>query len=295
MRPATLRLAVAPLLAAACVHPVRFHPAAPEQAVAGQPDSASAEQGGVRVVVHAGGWRGAPDDVEDRLTPIEVYVENDSGRAVKIGPEYFGLVAENGFHYQPLDPREVQRVASPAYGSGAVVYYGYYGAYPWPGFWSPWHRHRFYPWAWSDWYGPPVAYYAPATPPPPAPRGALQDDGHISLLLFFPVPARSLSFMEVTADLVDEAGRPIATLRLPLLREGVTAPPPATPRPAGAGAVPAPSPGTPPASATPPSPPPSSPPPPPTSTPAAPPGAPPRPPFDDAPPTVTPPRPAPVG
>lgn len=228
-----MRLVTALLLAgAACVHPVRFHPASPEQAVPGQPESASAEQGGVRVVAHAGGWRGAPEDIEDRLTPIEVYVENESGRSVKIGPEYFGLVAQNGFHYQPLEPGEVQRLAGTGYGS-PVVYYGYYGAYPWPGVWSPWYHHRFYPWGWGGWYGPPaVVYYQPPAPPPPTPRGALQDGGHVSLLLFFPVPARSLSFMEVTASLVDDADHPIATLRLPLVREGVTPPPAAPPPPA---------------------------------------------------------------
>ena len=233
------------LVLTACAHAsAHFYPANPEGAVPDQPEAATAEAAGVRLTVHAGDWRGSPDDLEDRITPVEVYLENESGKAIRVGPEHFGLLAQNGFRYQPLDPREVQRLARSSY-RGTVVYYGFYGAYPWPGFWRP-YRHRFYPYMGWGWYGAPaVAYVEPpaSVQPPPATRGTLENGGNISLLLFFPVPAASLARIELTANLVDQAGTPLGTVRVPLVRLGA---PPAQP-PANA----------PPPPATPPSPPPS--------------------------------------
>jgi hypothetical protein len=257
LRATLLPLALAAAAVAGCVHPVRFLPASAAFAVAEQPDAATAVRDGVRLVVHVGGWRGAPDDLDDRVTPVEVWVENDSGRPLRIGPEQFTVLAPHGFRYQALEPQEVQRLAAPAYGSGVVVYPGYYGAYPWPGGWGPWHHPGVYPWAWWGWGGPPVVYYQPpaATPPPPTPRGTLESGGSISLLLFFPVPARSLGALEVVADLADDRGQPVTTIRVPLVREGA-APAPPSPAPA------------------PPATPPATPPPPPPEPPPAPPPAP---------------------
>ncbi len=221
------RLAYVALAVTGCVHAgTHFYPATPEEAVQGQPEAATGEVAGVRLTVHAGDWRGAPEDVEDRATPVEVYVENDSGRPIAIGPEHFGLLAQNGFHYQALDSAEVQRLFGQSY-RGVPVYYGFYGAYPWPGFWRP-YRHRFYPYmgfGWYSgwgWYGPPV-YWAPAPEPPPAPppqpRGTLQNGGNVSLLLFFPVPASSLGSLEVTMNVVDAQGAQLGTIRVPMVRQ----------------------------------------------------------------------------
>ena len=238
-----MRLVLALTLATSgCIHAARFGPAVADQAVAGQPEAVSAEGAGVRVIVHAGGWRGAPDDLQDRLTPIEAYVENESGRAIRLGPEEFTLLAPNGFRYQALEPREVQRLAGATYGSAAVVYYGVYGAYPWPGFWRPWHRHGFYPYAWWGWYGPPVAVPAPVERPPATPRGTLENGGNVSLLLFYPVPAQSLSSFQIIASLADDAGKPVTTIRLALVREGTAPPPPPPAPPASTPTTPAPGP-----------------------------------------------------
>ena len=61
------------LVLAACVHgPTKFFPARPDEAVEGNAEAATAEGSGVRLTVHAGDWRGSPDDLEERLTPVEV-------------------------------------------------------------------------------------------------------------------------------------------------------------------------------------------------------------------------------
>jgi hypothetical protein len=218
------------LVFAACVHArAPFYPATPEAAVPGQPEAAASENAGVRLTVHAGDWRGTPEDLEDRLTPVEVYVENESGRTIRIGPEHFGLLGQNGFRYRALDAREVQAAFAEA-SRGSIVYYGAYGAYPWPGFWRP-YRHRIYPYMGFGWYGPPAAAWVQGVPaaqaPPPAPRGTLDSGGNVSLLVFFPVPAKSLGAIEISMTVEDTAGQSMGVVRVPLDRQPLRAPPPA--------------------------------------------------------------------
>jgi hypothetical protein len=232
-----------------------FGPASPDQAVEGQPEAATAEAAGVRITVHAGDWGGSPKDLEERLTPVEVFIENGSGRALLVRPEYFGLVGPNGFRYQALEPGEVQRRAAAQ--RDGVAYVGVYGAYPWPGFWRPW-RHGFYPYVWWGWYGPVYPYWGPPPParvePQPSPRGTLEPGGSVSVLLFFPVPSLELPRLELRVDLEAESGSEIGTIRVQLVRTDGAAPrsaprPKATPPPSG------PPPSGPPPSGPPPAPP----------------------------------------
>ncbi len=264
MRLRILLVALFPILGG-CVHAAsHFRPALPDQAVAGQPEAAMGTAAGVRLMATAGDWRGWPDDLEERLTPVEVLAENRSGHSLRIRHDVFGLVDANGFRHPALDPREVRRYLSPyGYGPRAYVYfhYGFFGAYPWPGFYFPW-AYPYYPYSWWGPWG--VGVWAePYRGGPalrPGPEGALEDGGQVSVLLFFPLPALDLPAMELVADLVDQSrGTLLATLRIPFVRMAPGAVPPAA-RPAPPGP-----PGPPPAK--PPPPPPATPPPPPSATP----------------------------
>jgi hypothetical protein len=238
-------------LSGCAYHHAVFGPALPGQAVEGQPESATAEAAGVRITVHAGDWTGSPQDLEERLTPVEVFIENGSGRALRVSPELFSLVAPDGFRYQALEPGEVQRRAAAQ--RAGVAYVGVYGAYPWPGFWRPW-RHGFYPYVWWGWYGPAYPYWGSVPPeevnPQPSPKGAIEPGGSASVLLFFPVPSLELSRLELRAELVTDTGAKLGIIRVQMVREGAAShpAPPATPPPP-----------------TKPPPPPSAPPPPPRS------------------------------
>lgn len=251
-----MRRATALLLAlgsAACVHVPPLRPALAEQAVRGDPGAAAAEAGGVRVTVHADGWRGYLGDVADTLTPVEVLLENGSGEELRVGPKRFALVGPHGFRYEPMPPGEVRRTLRP-YRGAAIYYQGWFGHYPWPG----------RPWAWRHypyyWWGPPPVVVVPVPPRapevPPPPRGTLEPGGKVALLLFFPVPANQLGSFTVEGQLVTKGNRRLGEVRLPFVR--------ADPR---AGPAPA---------ALPPSPPPSRPPPPPPSVPPQPPSPPDR-------------------
>lgn len=242
---ANLRLAAAAagLALAGCAHQsVHFRPVLAEEAVPGQPDAAQAEAAGVRFSFRVGDWRGWPEDLEDQLTPVEVVVDNQSGHALRVGHRHFGLVAPNGFEYRAMSPSAVQHVVEQSYSAGSPWYYGYYGAYPWPGFHQPW-DYDMYPYL--SWGFPgPVGFGWELPPPTPqvpqtGPSGTLQSGGHVSVLIFFQVPARSLPSLELTAELVDRAGARFGSVRVPLVRAGKggaaaasTGAPPTSPPPA---------------------------------------------------------------
>jgi hypothetical protein len=250
-----LALAIALALSGCAYHHAVFGPALPAEVVEGQPESASAEAGGVRLTVHAGDWGGSPGDLEERLTPAEVFIENGSGKALLITPEHFSLVAPNGFRYQAMEPGVVQRLAAAR--RDGVAYVGVYGAYPWPGTWGPW-GFGFYPYVWWGWYGPVYPYWGWVPPvrvnPQPSPRGTLEPGGSASLLLFFPVPSLELPRFELRAELETEGGARLGAVRVQMVRKDA-APPASQPTPPP----------------EPPPPPSSPPPPPPTTTPVPPP------------------------
>jgi hypothetical protein len=215
-------IAVAASLALACSHATAFRPALAEQSVPQHPGTASGEAAGVRLATRAGGWDGWPGNLEDRLTPVEVTVENRSGRTLRIRPEEFRLIAPNGFRYTAMSPADVgQAVAAlvrDRYGPAWSA--GFYAGPPWAWGWQrwgwPWYGFAAYPYA----YGPWPPYWLSGELPQPGPQGALQDGGQITVRLFFPLPARTLPRFELTADLVDDTtGDRFDAIRVQFMRE----------------------------------------------------------------------------
>ncbi len=227
-----LSLISAALLAGGCVAHYRYQALPPAQALAGDPFAAQAEVAGVRVVARAGDWRGWPDTLEERLTPVGVTVENHSGKALRIQPGSFQLVDPGGFRHRALGPLELQRE------------FAYLGGWRWYGWSGPW----FDPWGWPPYGSFPETWggwwYVQPTPPHQA-EGTLQDGGRLLTWLFFPVSTEALPSFELLVELVDDAtGKGFGAVRIPFLREGGRGPaPPAVPEKAAAPPA-APPPGT---------------------------------------------------
>lgn len=57
---------------------------------------------GVTVVVNSDAWRGYPSDLPWVLTPLEVRIENHSGRPLKLSYANFALVSAQGARFAPL-------------------------------------------------------------------------------------------------------------------------------------------------------------------------------------------------
>jgi hypothetical protein len=208
------------LLLSACATLPPLRPADPTQAVADEKSAGTAFANGVRIVVRPGAF--SRDDVEQVLTPVEVAIQNDSGRALQVRPASFSLVVPGGFRYDALAPGDVRRVLGPlhrAYGYAFVPFGPPF--YPWAGPYGGW-------WGWSGfgpspWWGPVVTHGGPSygrVPSNALTRGTLEPGGNATILLFFPVPAENLNALELDAALSDGSGQKIADLRVPFVREG---------------------------------------------------------------------------
>lgn len=212
---AALLLAAAGL--AACGSPRALRAADPGQALDGTPNEAQAELDRVIVRVALGQWRGQPRDLEQRLTPVDVVVRNESGRTLRLGPEAFGLV-KSGKRLPPLRETEVSRAMAELHGlrsapqrgprSGAV------GGPTFPGYDDP------------QPYGPGSSSPAGYPVPPPdswyksQPISATLPSGKTTgLLLFFDAPARTLQDVVFEVELDGTDGAHLGTIRIPFERE----------------------------------------------------------------------------
>lgn len=223
--PALSALAPLALALGACAHLPPLTAALPEQAVATDPRSATAEVGGVRLTVRADKWRGWPSDLDDYVTPIEVIIENGSGREISVRHTQFSLIVQGGFRYDALGANEVRRLIGSAYaGPGGYWYYGAFGVYPWPGLYMPWPHYYPYVWWGDPWWGDPWFGAPPPPPPPPratavpTPSGKLAAGGKVSILVFFPIQAPRVSSCTVEAQVVAADGATIGTVKLPFER-----------------------------------------------------------------------------
>lgn len=99
-RPLTLLgAALFPLALSACVHQASLKPDPSAQSLPGNPQTALAEAGGVRVLASGESWKTQDSQSSDRLTPIEIRVENHSGRTLQISHEDFSLNGDTGTSY----------------------------------------------------------------------------------------------------------------------------------------------------------------------------------------------------
>jgi hypothetical protein len=217
-RPSLARLAAFASLAAtaSCAGPRSagpLQPANPAQAVGGAPGEAAAEVAGVQIHVEVGSWRGRPPDLEQRLTPVDVVIQNGSGRSIRVGPEAFALVVGER-RLRVLDRREVNRALADLAGfrRPPPPRIGARGGPTFPGYDAP---------------GDPTAPGSgPSRAVPPAdewyasqlPSGTLESGAQTAALLFFDAPARSLSRATFEVDVVAEDGTPMGTLRIPYER-----------------------------------------------------------------------------
>lgn len=224
---------------AGCIPEARLEPRPDARSLAGDPSAAVAEAQGVRLIADGAAWKGHPSNLERRLTPVEVRVENRSGRPLTIQYELFDLLGESRFHYSAIPPTSMNADTSdsspvciasrPAWAPGG----------PW-GWSRPWGWHR--PWGWRRWgYGPwgnpwwPNPFYDPFYDPfygPPVrceevlptqdmvdralPEGTLENGGIVSGFLYFQGVAERERQIILQAKLVDAStGAPFGTLSIP--------------------------------------------------------------------------------
>ncbi len=218
-------------LLAACIPETQLRPRADARQVPGDTSAAVAEAHGVRLIADGAAWKGRPGDLERRMTPVEVRVENHSGRTLNIRYANFDLLGASRFHYAALSPERIQESGNAQPQCVAAYTPGYWGLY---GAWGPrwgW-RHNTpwrYPWPgpyydpfWDPFYGP--APYTRCEEPLPTrdmteralPEGTLEDGGTVSGFLYFQGIGDRERQVILHAQLVDaKTNQPFGELSIP--------------------------------------------------------------------------------
>ncbi len=215
---------------AGCIHEPQLQPQPNARALAGEPSAAVAEAAGVRLIADGAAWKGHPSNLERRLTPVEIRLENQSGRSLSVRYSLFDLLGASHFQYAALAPMSMKN--APDAQPHCVV--GYM-----PGYWSlgatwAWGPHRGwgygYPWWPGPYYGP---FYDPFYGPTPyvqcdeplptrdmvkqaLPEGTLENGGTVSGFLYFQGVGEREPQVILQARLVDAAtGEPFGQLTIP--------------------------------------------------------------------------------
>lgn len=219
------------LVVAGCVTEPQLQPRPDARSLASDPTAAVAEANGVRLVADGADWKGSPSNLEQRLTPVRVWLENRSGRALIVSNTHFDLLGESRFRYAALSPAKMEE----ANGAQRQCVAGY-----WPGYWSVgvgwgWGWYHASPWHSAWWPGPYYSgpFYDPFYGPPPyvrcdeplptrdmvkqaLPEGTLENGGIIAGFLYFQDVAHREGQVLLQARLVDAStGQPFGQLTIP--------------------------------------------------------------------------------
>ncbi|WP_224241923.1 hypothetical protein [Hyalangium gracile] len=210
------------LLVVGCIPEPRLQPRPDARVLAGDEGAAVAEANGVRLIADGEAWKGHPSNLERRLTPVEVRLENQSGRALSIRYSAFELLGASRFEYAALSPLALEEANAsqprciagyqPGYwrmGATWGPYRAWNRGYAWG---SPWRS----PWWPSPYYDP---FYGPYGPPysvrceeplptqdmldEALPEGTLESGGTVAGFLYFPAVGERERQVILQASLVD--------------------------------------------------------------------------------------------
>jgi hypothetical protein len=220
------------LAMAGCIPEAQLQPRPDARSLAGDTSAAVAETAGVRLIADGAAWKGHPGNLERRLTPVEIRLENHSGRTLSIRYELFDLVGESRFRYSALSPLLMEE----ANDAGPTCVAGYMPRYSWGlnaswgprrgwrgrSLWRPWWQSPYYDPFYDPYYGPPP--YVRCEEPLPTedmldralPEGSLEDGGTVAGFLYFQGVADRERQVVLQARLVDaKSGEPLGELSIP--------------------------------------------------------------------------------
>lgn len=222
--------AVTVLALASCIPETQLRPTPDARSPAGEPTAVVAEAQGVRLIADGTAWKGSPRNLETRLTPVELRVENHSGRTLSIRYAHFDLVGASKFHYAALSPMLMQE----ANDQGPTCVAGYTPRPYWSvgATWGPrrgWYQRQrawwpspFYDPFYDPFYGP--RSYVRCEEPLPTqdmmdralPEGTLEDEGTVSGFLYFQGVGDRERQVILQAQLVDaKTNQPFGELSIP--------------------------------------------------------------------------------
>ncbi|WP_223765306.1 hypothetical protein [Corallococcus sp. AS-1-6] len=222
------------MLMAGCAAETKLRPVPEAGVLQGGKSSAITEADGVRLTADGSAWQGSPSDLERRVTPVYVRLENQGQRPLRLEYKDFALVGqESRFRYSALPPLSLRRATSsedsqaparytPAmYPRGRVWVGGGYGYGPYRGWGPGWYG----PWGWGNsfygpYYGPPYYYEQPLPTEDmlnnALPEGTLEPGGTQEGFLYFQGVARRENAVTLQVKLVDaQTDEPFGSLAIP--------------------------------------------------------------------------------
>lgn len=227
-------LALTAVLAAlAGCAPMKLRPAPEAQRVPRAPFAAVAESADVHMVVEPESWRGHPDGLDRKLTPIKVTIENRGSRPLRICYEDFIIETGQGTRHTPLPPVDIRGQVTeladhPVYVPRYTVVprFGHRGFYvvPWYGPYYPGLRPWRTPWPYSRTYYD--TYYPRWTVKLPTadmieraiPEGVIEPGGSVTGFLYFPALEKDLERIAFKAHFSTPSERePVADLTVPFV------------------------------------------------------------------------------
>ncbi len=202
----------------ACSHTVELRPAPGARQVPGQAATAVAEANGVRVSA-SGRWNGDPGDLWNKVMPVRVTIENNSGTPVRIRYNDFTLTSTAGVVFYAIPPFQPERpvVVKPRFPvsgfSVAAPFAAFYPGYPsWVGpfDYDPAYFSSGYQWPSSL---PSTDVLAKAMP-----IGVLADGGSAEGYLYFPKLPNNVHAATFTATLVSATAQAqVAQISIPFV------------------------------------------------------------------------------
>ncbi len=158
--------------------------------LAPQPNSAQGSSQGVSIQLRANAWDDDPKTLGQDLVPVEIAIQNDSGRPLAIRYEDFALIGANNHRYSNIPPYQI---AGESY------------------------KHLQPYWAYSD------AYYSAVRLPTKAmlqdaiSEGVVADHGRTTGFLYFTTPREQSQQLAFHATLVDmRTGQQFGEIVVPL-------------------------------------------------------------------------------
>jgi len=109
-----LSLTAALLVVSACAHVTTLQPDPAASLAPGTTDVATAQVSGVRVLVSGDKWNADPQNLGDVFTPVQVTIDNNSNRALRLSYEEFKLNGSTGFVHAALPPLKAKGVVNEA-------------------------------------------------------------------------------------------------------------------------------------------------------------------------------------
>jgi hypothetical protein len=89
---------------AACATTPVLKPAPGDTLAPGLPNVAEATVSGVRVLVAGDAWKGDPSNLGELFTPVQVTIQNSSGKDLRVSYADFQLSGSSGFKYAAIPP-----------------------------------------------------------------------------------------------------------------------------------------------------------------------------------------------